>query len=133
MNGKEPSGWVVFASIMMFGIGGFALLAAIADFVNPTWIQDLSILGNSLDFLWYGAFDLIIGLAAIYAGLEILRGRKIGYWLGIIFATLSVFRWFIFMPGAPIWALAMILVWTLVIYGLASNMDYFGVDWPGNR
>ena len=59
MNGKERSGWVVFAAIMMFGIGGIALLAAIADFVNPTWIEDQSILGNSLDFLWYGAFDLI--------------------------------------------------------------------------
>jgi hypothetical protein len=133
MNSKKRSGWVVFASILMFGIGGIALLAAIADFVNPSWIEDQSILGNSLDFLWYGAFDLVIGLAAIYAGLEILRGGKIGYWLGIIFATLSAFRWFLFMPGAPIWALTMILVWTLVIYGLASNMDYFGVDWPGNQ
>jgi hypothetical protein len=79
MNGTKPSGWVVFAAVMMFRIGGIALLAAIADFVNPSWIEDQSILGNSLDFLWYGAFDLIIGLVAIYAGLEILRGAKIGY------------------------------------------------------
>ena len=130
---SKRSVWVMFAAILMFGVGGIALLAAIADFLNPNWIEDQSILGQSLDLVWYGAVDLIIGLVAIYAGLEILRGSKVGYWLGVVFATLNALRWFIFMPGAPIWALTMILVWTLVIYGLASNMDYFGVDWPGNQ
>ena len=103
MNDKKSPGWVTFAAIMMFGMGGFALLAAIADFVNPAWILDRSILGNTLDFLWYGIFDLVIAIGAVYAGYAILRGQKVGFWLGVIFASLGALRWFLFVPGMPIW------------------------------
>ena len=125
-NGRP--GWVVFAAILMFGIGGFTLLSAIADFVNPGWIEGLSIFGDRLNSVSYGIIDLIIALVAFYAGFDILQGGKNGYWLGIIFSTLNVLRWFIFMPGAPILALTMAFVWMLVAYGLAMNQDYFDVD-----
>ena len=133
MKGKQPSGWVTFASIMMFGMGGFALLAAIADFVNPAWILDRSILGNTLDFLWYGILDLVIAIGAVYAGYAMLRGQKAGFWLGVIFASLGALRWFLFVPGMPIWGLTMTLVWILVIYGLAESEDYFGIDLYGEN
>ena len=128
MTQKQRPAWATFASIMMFGIGGFTLLAAIAEFVNPDWIEGLSIFGDKLNFLSYGIIDLIIALLAFSAGLDILRGGKTGYWLGIIFSTLNVLRWFIFMPGAPILALTMTFIWTLVIYGLAMSQDYFDLD-----
>jgi hypothetical protein len=124
MSEKGRPGWVVFAAILMFGIGGFTLLSAIADFVNPGWIEGLSIFGDRLNSVSYGIIDLIIALVAFYAGFDILQGGKTGYWLGIIFSTLNVLRWFLFMPGAPILALTMTFVWTLVAYGLAMNQDY---------
>ena len=31
MNEKERPGWVVFAAIMMFGIGGFTLLDIVSE------------------------------------------------------------------------------------------------------
>ena len=104
------------------------VVAAIADFVNPGWIEGLSIFGDKLSSSSYGIIDLIIALLAFSAGLDILRGGKTGYWLGIIFSTLNALRWFIFMPGAPILALTMTFVWTLVAYGLATNQDYFDLD-----
>ena len=128
MSEKGRPGWVVFAAILMFGIGGFTLLSAIADFVNPGWIEGLSIFGDRLNSVSYGIIDLIIALVAFYAGFDILQGGKTGYWLGIIFSTLNVLRWFLFMPGAPILALTMTFVWTLVAYGLATNQDYFDLD-----
>ena len=128
MNEKERTGWVVFAAIMMFGIGGFTLMAAIADFVNPGWIEGLSIFGDRLNSVSYGIIDLIIALLAFSAGLDILRGGKTGYWLGIIFSTLNAARWFLFIAGAPILALTMAFVWMLVAYGLAMNQDYFDLD-----
>jgi hypothetical protein len=128
MSEKGRPGWVVFAAILMFGIGGFTLLSAIADFVNPGWIEGLSIFGDRLNSVSYGIIDLIIALVAFYAGFDILQGGKTGYWLGIIFSTLNVLRWFLFMPGAPILALTMAFVWMLVAYGLAMNQDYFDLD-----
>gem|GEM_PF-2636679 len=133
---KKTPGWIVLAAIMLFGMGGFALLAAIADLTNGSWIQELSIFGDRLDSALYGVLDLIIGLTAIYAGLATMRGMRSGYWWGLIFSTLGALRWFIFMPGAPIWALAMVTIWVLVAYGLATNQDYFdegATKWAGER
>ena len=128
MSEKGRPGWVVFAAILMFGIGGFTLLSAIADFVNPGWIEGLSIFGDRLNSVSYGIIDLIIALVAFYAGFDILQGGKTGYWLGIIFSTLNALRWFLFIEGAPILALTMAFVWMLVAYGLATNQDYFDLD-----
>lgn len=128
MSENRRPGWVVFAAILMFGIGGFTLLSAIADFVNPGWIEGLSIFGDKLNSVSYGIIDLIIALVALYAGFDILQGGKTGYWLGVIFSTLNVLRWFIFMPGAPILALTMAFIWMLVAYGLATNQDYFELN-----
>ena len=118
------SGWTVFASVFMFGLGTFALMAAIADTVNSSWIQDYSILGARLDWFWYGFFDLLIAIASFYAGWAIWTGRTSGYVIGFIFATLSAGRWFLLIPAAPIWSVSMVTLWCLVIYALIKSEDY---------
>ena len=125
MTEKQRTAWATFASIMMFGMGGFALLMAIAEFTNSSWLAGYSILGDTLDFMWYGAFDLLAAIAAFYAGFDIWRGGKIGYWIAIVAATLNVLRWFLFIPGVPVWALTMVVLWALVIYGLSASSEYF--------
>ncbi len=137
MSEKErTSGWIVFASIMMFGLGGLAFLAGIADFTNSSWMQNLSIFGDKIDTTYYGILDLIIAFSCFYAALAIWRGTRGGYWLGLIFATLSMLRWFLLMPGLPIWSLTMAAVWCLVAYGLATNEDHFrpgATRWAGEE
>ncbi len=125
MTENQRPAWATFASIMMFGTGGFALLMAIADFTNSSWLAGYSILGDTLDFIWYGAFDLLAAIAAFYAGFDIWRGGKVGYWIAIVAATLNVLRWFLFIPGVPFLALTMVVVWILVIYGLSASSEYF--------
>jgi hypothetical protein len=122
MSEKErTSGWIVFASIMMFGLGGLAFLAGIADFTNSSWMQNLSIFGDKIDTTYYGILDLIIAFSCFYAALAIWRGTRGGYWLGLIFATLSMLR---------------AAVWCLVAYGLATNEDHFrpgATRWAGEE
>ena len=122
---KEPtSGWIVFASMMMFLLGSFALLAAIADLVNPSWIQDHSIFGDTLDWFWYGFLDLIVAIGSFYAGWAIWKGRVGGYLIGLTFATLSAVRWFLLISTTPIWSVSMVALWCLVIYALVKDEDY---------
>jgi hypothetical protein len=45
---KRTPGWIVFAAIMMFGLGGLALLAAIAGFMGSPWLQEYSVFGDRL-------------------------------------------------------------------------------------
>ncbi|MFC2053050.1 hypothetical protein ACFLV7_01955 [Chloroflexota bacterium] len=123
MNKEQPSGWATFAAVMMFGLGGIALVAAIWDFTTTSLVSDYSMLGDTLDWLWYGFFDGVIAIAAFYAGYDILKGGSLGYVLGMTFATLNSIKWFLFIPGAPIAALTMSIVWILVIYGLAVGKE----------
>ena len=123
---ERASGWVVFAAMMMFGLGTFALMAAAADVVNTSWVKDYSIFGPRLDWFWYGFFDLLVAIGAFYAGYAIWAGRGSGYLLGLIFATLSAGRWFLMIHAAPVWSAAMVVVWCLVIYALVRTEDF---DW----
>jgi len=120
---KRP-GWVTFAAVMMFGISGFAFVAALNGFMNPDWIKYTNI-GFTWDLLWFGIFDLLISLGALYAGYDLLRGGSLGLIIGLVFATLSAIRWFLLIPAVPFFAITMITIWILVTYGLASNQDYF--------
>jgi hypothetical protein len=90
--GRPPNtfGWIVFAAIMMLGMGGLALLTAIADFTGSSWVQEFSVFGDRLGSSVYGFIDLIVALTALYAAFAILRGKRGGYWLGILFATPSM-------------------------------------------
>ena len=117
-------GWVVFAAFMMFGLGGLAFLAALTEFTVGTWVTD-TMMGNLIDFLWFGIFDGIVAIAAFYAGYAIFKGNKSGFWLGLIFATLSAIRWFLFIPAVPLASVTMLLIWVLVVYALAHSRAYF--------
>ena len=118
---ETESGWLVFAAIMMFGLGLFALLAATVDLVNSSWIQDYSLFGDRLDWFWYGFFDLLVAIGSFYAGWAILAGRAGGYVLGLLFATLSAGRWFLLIPKAPVWSVTMVVLWCLVVYALVRD------------
>src|ERR687898_3360114 len=93
-------GWLTYAAIMMFALGGFHILLAISEFADSTWVR------SSLDvelfipilFIW-GILDLIIGAMALYAGFSILRGGAFGLLAGLGFAMLGVIRWLFYNPS----------------------------------
>ena len=62
---------------------------------------------------------------ALYAGIDILRGGRVGQFLGFLFAAIGVFRWLIFLTATPVLAVVIIALDVLIIYGLAHNSDYF--------
>jgi hypothetical protein len=125
VSDRPYSGWAEFAGVMMFGISWFALLAAIIGLFNNNFIYDNSALGTAWNWIWFGLFDLITAIVAAYAGYAILQGQRIGFWLGLIFATLSAGRWFLFIQGLPLWSLAMVTIWILVAFGLIRDRAYF--------
>lgn len=121
----DYTGWSLLAAMMLFGIGLFAAMTACAGFLNTSLVQEYSMLGESIDWIWYGLFDGLVALLAFYAGYAIWSRRKIGYWLGLIISTLSAARWFLFIPGAPLWSLMMVGIWLLAVYGLIKDRESF--------
>ena len=118
-------GWLTYAAIMMFVLGGFHILLALSEFANSTWVQsrlDIELVIPIL--LIWGIVDLIIGSLAVYAGGSLLRGGTFGLATGFIFASLGIIRWLFHIPVSPVLAVVVIALNALVIYGLAEHADY---------
>jgi hypothetical protein len=118
-------GWLTYAAIMMFVLGGFHILLAISEFADSTWVLtrlDVELFIPSL-FIW-GIVDLIIGSLAVYAGVSLLRGGMFGLATGYIFAMLGIIRWLFHIPVSPVLAVVVIVLDLLVIYGLVEHAEY---------
>jgi hypothetical protein len=121
----ERPGLVTFAAIMMFLLGGFQLIFAIVEYWNAVWFAG-TVYGNFSGRLWlWGIIDTIIGLVAIYAGADLLRGGSFGRIVGIVIAGVSAIRWFFYIPAEPWAAVVMIAIDVLIIYGLVAHTEYF--------
>ena len=124
MGEPEPTGWRVFAGMMLFGVSLFAFMAMCIGWGVPNMLQ-YTAFGMTVDWLWYGLFDGLTAIVAFIAAGLVLQGNRIGFYLGLIIATLSAGRWFLFIPAVPFWGLIMLIVWVLVIYGLIRDKDTF--------
>ena len=125
-TGMGRPGLVTFAALMMFALSGFHILLAISEFARSTWVLsrlDIELFIPSLIF--WGIFDLLIGIIAVIAGVIILRGGSFGLITGFVFASLSAIRWLFYIPVSPVLAVVIMALDVLVIYGLAKHEDYF--------
>jgi len=118
---EGESGWLEFAAIVLFAVGFFRIISAIAYFANSHKLNDLTNgLFSSHNWAW-GVWDLIIAAAAILAGLSILAGGGFGRVIGYIWAVLVIVQGFTIIGLAPWYAAASITVAVLVAYGLATT------------
>jgi hypothetical protein len=124
---KRP-GLVTFSGVIMILLGFFELVTAIELFREASWAKDMSggILGDQL-VIW-GVIDLVVALAAFYAGYSIFKGNKFGRLAGIIIASISAIRWFGMMPFFPWMTVAIISIDVLIIYGLVQHWAWFDKD-----
>jgi hypothetical protein len=118
-------GMLTFAAVIMFVVAGFDALSALLAFAGRGWWATSE--GDLVyaNFVFYGILDIIIGLIALFAGIDILRGRTYGLLVGYIFAVAGAIRWLFVIPAAPVLAVVVIALCVMVIYALARYSDYF--------
>jgi len=122
---RARPGLVTFAAIMLFLLGGFQLMYALIEFSRATWVA-INVEGTFGGQLWvWGIFDLLFAIVAFAAGADLLRGGTFGRVAGIVIAAISALRWFFYIPAQPWTAIVVIAIDVLVLYGLATNEDYF--------
>ena len=117
-------GWLTYAAVMMFVLGGFHILLAISEFADSTWVLsrfDVELFIQIL-FIW-GIVDLIIGALALYAGFSILRGGAFGLLAVLAFAVLGIIRWLFYIPVSPVLAVVIIALDILIIFGLIKDYE----------
>ena len=122
----KGDGWILYAWLMLLVAGIMGIIDGIIALSQSSFFTDYGahyIAGNLTTWGWVA---LIMGILAVVAAFSVIRGGVFGQWFGITVACVSVIVQLTWIPIVPFWALFIMLLDILVIYGLAvygGNQD----------
>ena len=115
------TGWIGFAAIMLMLGGGlnafYGLVAVLRDDL-VVWNGDAALV---FDLTTWGWGLMIVGALVFICGLGLLTGNMVARVFGVIFAAISMFVNFFFIPVYPFWAITIIAIDALVIWAIAVH------------
>ena len=122
----KRSGWITFAGVAALLAGGYNALSGIAALADDETLaaQATEVL-YGIDLTTWGCFWLIVGLMQLVTGVLILGRSTWGFWLGVVFASISALMTIVIMFVFPLWALAVLAIDLLVLFGLLTRSDEF--------
>jgi hypothetical protein len=124
---EKRSGWITFAGIAALIAGGYNTLSAIAALADDdTLASQAQEVLYGLDLTAWGWFWLVVGLVQLLTGVLLLQRKPFGFWLGVGWAFLSAMMTVFVMFVFPLWAIAVLTINFLIIYGLLTHSDEFG-------
>jgi hypothetical protein len=112
-------GLVVFASVLLFVVGFFNMLYGIAAITNShVFVANAHyVIGNLHAWGWV---TLIISVLQLVAAGGILAGNQLARWFGVVVVGLNAIAMMFFIPAYPFWALVIIAVDIVALYGLCA-------------
>ena len=124
MTGLRRPGWLTFAAVVMFAVGGVRIISGIAYLSDSNKVNDLTggLFGDVI--FWWGLWDLGIAALALYAGYSLLSGNTFGRVVGYAWAIVVIIQSFLILSYAPWYGFAAMLLAILVIFALSSTSDY---------
>jgi hypothetical protein len=121
----RPTAWVgviAFNSIILMMIGALEVVEGlVALFREDYYAVTSDGLVVSLNFAAWGWAHLVVGVAAIAAGIGTLRGQMWARVTGIVIASISALVNMLFLAADPVWATIVITLCVLAIYALAVH------------
>ena len=114
---EKGSGWLLFASIMLMVAGIYNFIWGIGALTKDE-LYVVQLLFANLTF--WGWVWLIVGVLQVCAGFGVLSKNQAARWFGIVMASISAIIAFFYIWAVPGWALLIITLDVLVIYGLAE-------------
>lgn len=128
-SGRAPeardytSGWVAFSGVMLIIGGGLSMIWGLVAVLNNHWVVWNSTNANHvyLSLRGWGWLELFLGIVVVLAGFGVFTGNIVARIVGIGVAALSLLGNFFLVPVFPFWALVIMVVDALIIYGLAAH------------
>jgi hypothetical protein len=117
-NAEKTSGWTGFAAVVLYAVGFFRIIEAIAYFANSHKINNLTggLFGGQ-NWAW-GLWDLIIAVLAIMAASSVMKGGVWGRLFGYLWGAVVIVQSLVIVGYAPWFAALSIALAIAVIYGL---------------
>ena len=112
-------GLVLFASVLMVIIGCFNLIYGIAAIANShVFTANAHYVFGSLRT--WGWITLIIAVLQLLAAAGVLAGNQLARWFAVVVLGLNAIDMMFFIPAYPFWALMIIAVDVVALYGLCA-------------
>ncbi|MBB3664892.1 MULTISPECIES: DUF7144 family membrane protein [Prauserella salsuginis group] len=121
LHPEQGAGWVAFASIMLVLVGLFNVLFGLVALFE----QDYYLVGSAgllvFDLTGWGWIHLIIGGAAVLAGVALTTGATWARAVAAGLAGLNALAQVAFLPAFPAWSLVAIALDVLVIWAVVVH------------
>ncbi len=117
------TGWIGFASVMLYLAGFFHVIAGFAALFNDKLFILTPTTLYYADITTWGWVHIFGGILAILAASSLLSGNTYGRIFAIIIAVLSALANLAFIPIYPIWSLVIITIDVLVIYAVVVHAN----------
>jgi hypothetical protein len=112
-------GMVIFAAVVLALVGIFNLIDGIAAVAN----SHVFVAGAHYvmgDLRTWGWVTLILGALQLLAAFGVMAGNQLARWFGVAVVGLSAIAMMFFIPAYPFWALMIIAVDVIALYGLCA-------------
>ena len=112
-------GLILFASVLLLVIGFFNMIYGIAAIANShVFVANAHYVFANLRA--WGRITLIISVLQLIAAGGILAGNQLARWFAVVVVGLSAIDMMFFVPAYPFWALAIIAMDVVALYGLCA-------------
>lgn len=115
---RGATGWVMFAAVMMIVIGFLNFFYGLAAIVND---QVVVVGGHGAiiaDLTTWGWITLILGIVLVAVGFGLFVEAGWARWTAVFVVALNAIEQVWIFTAAPLWALIVIFLDTLIIYNL---------------
>jgi hypothetical protein len=116
------TGWIYFASSMMFLLGALALLQGLVGIFDQGYyaVTERGLVVN-VDYTVWGWVHLLLGVLILASAGGVLSGNLAARTVGVVLALLSTVVNMVFLAATPIWSTIVIAIDVLVIYALTAH------------
>ena len=118
---REPTGWIIFAGVMIMMIGFLNFFYGLAAVLN----DDVVVVGGHgaiiADITTWGWVTIILSIILSLTGLGLLGGAEWARWVGVFVVALNAIAQVWIFPAAPLWAFLVILLDVIIIYNLTAR------------
>jgi hypothetical protein len=118
---REPSGWVIFAGVMMVMIAFLNFFYGLAAVLN----DDVVVVGGQgaiiADLTTWGWVTMVIAGILALTGFGLLTGAEWARWVGVLVVAINAVEQVWIFPAAPLWAFIVILLDVIIIYNLTAR------------
>ena len=125
MQRNAWTGWIAFAGWFMLIIGGIEIFQGLIAIIRGAYYAVTPQQVVVFSVKEWGWLTLLWGIVLAFAGLGLIAGANWARWFAIVAGSINIIGQLGFVGSAqyPLWALAVLTLTVIVLYGLIVHWD----------